>query len=211
MTLCLTPCLIPVTTSAAICSHRWTFGSVYYGPSLALERNKRVPLRAHMSSLSYSESLRAIGHSLEVLGVSTFGLEKQGANYIVRATGSTTKKKFLNRIAEILKQPRNSNEHLSEPLCYMPRDILRLAGQQQAQHRKADRMPDAHKLAQILRMVGYYLDRKEARTFSIFVSGHLLMVWYETTGGHQKRDSFTLENLYDLAVHMYLRRWKRSA
>jgi hypothetical protein len=172
---------------------------------------QKVPLRAHMSSLSYSESLRAIGHSLEVLGISTFGLEKQGANYIVRATGSTTKKKFLNRIVEILKQARNSNEQLPEPLCYTPSDILRLAGQQQSQHRNADIMPDAQKLAQILRMVGYYLDRKEARTFTIFVSGHLLMVWYETTGGDKKRESFTIENLYDLAVNMYLRRWKRSA
>jgi hypothetical protein len=51
--------------------------------------------RPFMPSLSYSESLRAIGHSLKVLGISTFGLEKQGANYIVRATGSTTKKKTV--------------------------------------------------------------------------------------------------------------------
>jgi hypothetical protein len=164
-----------------------------------------------MPSLSYSESLRAIGHSLEVSGVSTFGLEKQGNDYIVRPAGSTTKNNFLNRIAEVLKRPRNPSEQSSEPLCYTPSDILRLTGQQQSQHRKADAMPDAHKLAQILRMVGYYLDRKEARTFTIFVSGHLLMVWYETSGGHQKRESFNLENLYDLAVHMYLRRWKRSA
>jgi hypothetical protein len=71
-------------------------------------------------------------------------------------------------------------------------------------------MPDAHKLAQILRMVGYYLDRREASAFTIFVSSHLLIVWYETSGGHQQRESFTAENLYDLAVHMYLRRWKRA-
>jgi hypothetical protein len=164
-----------------------------------------------MPSLSYSESLRAIGHSLEVLGISTFGLEKQGANYIVRATGSTTKKKtVLKRIAARLKESRKPDNQSSEPLSYTPIDISRLAGEQQSQHRKANVMPDAHKLAQILRMVGYYLDRREARAFTIFVSSHLLIVWYETSGGHQQRESFTAENLYDLAVHMYLRRWKRA-
>jgi hypothetical protein len=164
-----------------------------------------------MPSLSYSESLRAIGDSLDVLGISTFDLEKQGDDYIVRPTGSTTKKNFLNRIGERLKESRKSDKPPSEQLRYTPLDISRLASKQQSQHRKADVMPDAHKLAQILRIVGYRLDRKEACAFTISVFNHLLIVWYETSGGHQQRESFTLENLYDLAVHMYLRRWKRSA
>ena len=71
-------------------------------------------------------------------------------------------------------------------------------------------MPDAHKLTQILRVVGYYLDRKEARAFTILLSSHSLIVSYETIGAHRQRESFTVENLYDLAVHMYLRRWKRA-
>lgn len=164
-----------------------------------------------MPSLSYSESLRAIGHSLEALGISTFGLEKQGANYIVRATGRTTiEKTLIKRIAARLKQSRKPDKQSSEPLSYTPTDISRLAGEQQSQHRKANVMPDAHKLAQILRIVGYYLDRKEARAFTIVVSRDWLLVWYETSDGHHHRESFTMENLYDLAVHMYLRRWKRA-
>src|SRR5919106_2951928 len=114
-----------------------------------------------MSRLSYSEALRAIGDSLEVLGISTFDLEKQGHDYIVRATGSTTKKSFLGRVAEILKGSRTPDK-ASEPLCYTPSDISRLAAAQQSQHRKTNVMPDAHKLAQLLRVVGFNLDRKEA-------------------------------------------------
>lgn len=164
-----------------------------------------------MPSLSYSESLRAIGHSLEVLGISTFALEKQDANYIVRATGSTTiKKTVLKRIAARLKQSRKPDKQSSGPLSYTPTDISRLAGEQQSQHRKANVMPDAHKLAQSLRMIGYYLDRKEASAFNICVSSQLLIVSYETSGGHRQQESFTMENLYDLAVHMYLQRWKRA-
>jgi hypothetical protein len=165
-----------------------------------------------MPSFSYSESLRAIGDSLDVLGISTFYLEKQADNYIVRpTTGSTTKKTFLKRIAEKLKGSRKPDKQSSQPLCYTPTDISRVAGDQQWQHRKTNIMPDAHKLAQLLRVVGFHLDRKEASAFTISMSSDLLIVWYETSGGHQQRESFTLENLYDLAVHMYLRRWKRSA
>ena len=164
-----------------------------------------------MPSLSYSESLRAIGHSLDVLGISTFGLEKQGLNYIVQPTGSTQKKEtVLKRIAARLKESRKRDKQSSEPLSYTPTDISRLAGEQQSQHRKVSVMPDAHKLTQILRVVGYYLDRKEARAFTIFVSSHSLIVSYETSGTHRQRESFTVENLYDLAVHMYLQRWKRA-
>src|SRR5688500_19643385 len=132
-----------------------------------------------MPNLSYSESLRAIGDSLDVLGISTFDLEKLGDDYIVRPTGSTTKKNFLDRIAERLKDSRKSDRQPSEPLRYTPADISRLTSKQHSQHRKADVMPDAHKLAQILRTVGYRLDRKEACAFTISVLNHLLIVWYE--------------------------------
>ena len=69
-------------------------------------------------------------------------------------------------------------------------------------------MPDARKLAQVLRVLGDFLDRKEAVTFTVSVSGHSLSVAYETGHGVQQ-ESFTIENLYDRAVQMYLRRSKR--
>ena len=80
--------------------------------------------------------------------------------------------------------------------------------EQQSQHRGVNVMADAHKLAQVLRVVGDYLDRKEASAFTVSISGHLLSVAYETGSGHQINESFTTENLYDRAVHMYLRRSK---
>jgi hypothetical protein len=70
-------------------------------------------------------------------------------------------------------------------------------------------MPDAHKLAQVLRVLGDHLDRKGATAFTVSLSSHLLSVAYETGNGHKINDSFTTENLYDRAVHMYLRRSKR--
>jgi hypothetical protein len=80
--------------------------------------------------------------------------------------------------------------------------------EQQSRHGGPNVMPDAYKLAQVLRVLGDHLDRKEAYAFRVSVSGDSLSVAYETGSGLQQ-ESFTIENLYDHAVQMYLRRSKR--
>ena len=70
-------------------------------------------------------------------------------------------------------------------------------------------MPDAHKLSQVLRVIGDYLDRKEVRAFTVSMSTHSVCVWYATSGGYQYTVSFTVANLYDRAVNMYLQRSSR--
>jgi hypothetical protein len=166
-----------------------------------------------MASLSHSQSLRLIGESLEVLGITAFDLEKHGENYLVRVTAKNGSREggSVKKIIQGLQRSRGSNKTPPEPqlLTYTPADISRLAAEQRLQHGESNIMPDAHRLAQVLRVIGHYLDRKEARTFSISISNDLLAVCYETISGDQKRESFTVENLYDLAVHMYLRRSKR--
>jgi hypothetical protein len=167
--------------------------------------------------LSYAQSLRAIGESLEAEGISTFELEKQGENYMLRvvARPPARERNFLKKIAQLLWRADNSDREPSDPavpaqtLCYTPPDISRLVTEQQSRHGGSNAMPDARKLAQVLRVIGDHLDRKEACAFTVSVSGHSLSLAYETGSGHQIQESFTVENLYDLAVHMYLRRLKR--
>ena len=164
------------------------------------------------TSLSYAQSLRTIGVSLEVLGISSFNLEKYGEDYIVRVTASepTRGKSFGKRIAGILlRWSHNSDKKPSDLLTYTLSDILRLNSEQRLQYSKANVMPDTHKLAQVLRVIGDHLDRRETCAFTISMSSDAVSVGYETSGGHQTLDSFTVENLYDFAVHMYLRRSKR--
>jgi hypothetical protein len=166
-----------------------------------------------MASLSHSQSLRLIGESLEVLGISAFDVEKDGENYLVSVTPNKRSRErgFVKKILQTLRRPRGSNKTPPEPhlLRYTPADISRLADEQRSKHGESNIMPDAHRLAQVLRLIGHYLDRKEVRTFSISLSSHLLAVRYETISGNQKHESFTVKNLYDLAVHMYLQRSKR--
>ena len=65
-------------------------------------------------------------------------------------------------------------------------------------------MPDTKNLSLGLRVLGDYLDGKEARDFAVSWSTHLVTVSYD-----HKQESFTLENLYDCGVNMYLRRSNR--
>jgi hypothetical protein len=166
--------------------------------------------------LSYTQSLRAIGESLEAQGIRTFDLEKHGENYMLRVIASrpATGGSFLKKIAQLLWRAGNSAREPSDPavpsqtLCFTPSDITRLVTEQQSRHGGLNVMPDAHKLAQVLRVLGDHLDRKEAYAFRVSVSGDSLSVAYETGSGLQQ-ESFTIENLYDHAVQMYLRRSKR--
>ena len=166
---------------------------------------------------SYAQSLRVIGESLEAQGINKFDLEKHGENYMLRVVTSepATEGSFLKKIAHRLLRAGISAEEPADPAAvaqsrsYTPSDILRLATQQQSRHGGLNAMPDAYKLAQVLRVVGDHLDRKEACAFTVSVSGHSLSVAYETGSGHQIHENFTIENLYDRAVRMYLRRSKR--
>jgi hypothetical protein len=175
--------------------------------------------------LSYAQSLRVIGESLEAQGISKFDLEKHGENYMLRVVTSqpalravgnqpATEGSFLKKIAQRLLRVGISAKEPADPAavaqsrCYTPSDISRLATQQQSRHGGLNVMPDAHKLSQVLRVVGDHLARKEANAFTVSMSGHSLSVTYETGRGFQQ-ESFTIENLYDHAVQMYLRRSKR--
>lgn len=170
----------------------------------------------HLERLSYAQSLRAIGESLQRQGISTFDLEKRGENYSLQVIASQTATggSFLKKIVQLLGRADNSAREPSDStvssrtLCYTPSDISRLVTEQQSRHDGLNVMPDARKLAQVLRVLGDYLDRKEAVAFTVSVSGHSLSVAYETGHGVQQ-ESLTIENLYDRAVQMYLRRSKR--
>ena len=166
-------------------------------------------------SLSYARALRAIGESLETKGISCFDLEKSAENYIVRptdrASATGAEAKFIKKVAEIVRRFQKSqkaqpNPTTAQQLCYTPLDVSRLTSEQRARHGKVNAMPDAHKLSQILRLVGDDLDRKEARAFTLSVSHASVSVWYANNDGHRKHESFTIQNLYDRAVRMYLRR-----
>lgn len=68
---------------------------------------------------------------------------------------------------------------------------------------------DTYEISSGLRVVGAYLDKQRAVAFSVWWSTESVTVRYNMVAGAPKETNFTLQNLQDLKVGMYLRRSSR--
>ena len=168
------------------------------------------PILMTLVTLSYSESLRAIGQALEALRINTFTLEKAGEKYIVRDWEPS----FLKTVSEEVWGPGDSDEILlgpgkpTESLIYTSSDTNRLEALGRSK-RGSDSGQKSHNLSLCLRVVGDYLDRHRAVTFDISWAKHAVKVKYKTLVDRHKEANFTVQNLFDLGMNMYLRRSSR--
>jgi hypothetical protein len=159
------------------------------------------------ATLSYSQSLRVIGQALEALRIDTFTLENRGGTYIVR----NWEPSFLKSITEKVWGPGDSDKILlnprrepTEPLIYTSSDTNRLEALGRSR-RGSDSGQQRHNLSLALRVVGDYLDRHRAVAFDISWVRHSVTVKYQSPADGHKEANFTVQNLHDLGVGMYLR------
>jgi hypothetical protein len=160
--------------------------------------------------VSYAQSLRVVGQDLEALDVDSFELAKWGDDYIVWPKRAETPEKlspdkgFLSKIKKAVFEHDDPGKEIPTRLYFTPAEIA-WADTQRRLERKIDSLSDRRDLSFVLRVLGDYLDRKNARQFTISWSKNSLVISYD-----QKRESFTPENLYDLGIRMYLRRSTRG-
>lgn len=165
------------------------------------------------STLSYSESLRVIGQALEVLRIESFHLEKHGDKYII----DNWERSFLHNIAERVWgpiAPGQTNSIRKRPagsLIYTQSDTTRLQAQEHAKRGAKELSKPATSLSIPLRILGDYLDRKRALSFSISWSMQQVALVYETLDRVPRQEIFTAQNLHDFGVGMYLRRSTRRS
>lgn len=164
------------------------------------------------TTLTTGQSLRAIGQALEALRINSFKLEKRGDKYIV----SNWERSFLDGVAERVwgrlasDRTRYLHGQRTAPLEYTSSDRQRL--ENRGRLRRGQRnMPTAENLPSSLRVIGDYLDKKEAVSFAIAWSLQSLTINYETCASTHREEHFTWQDLYDLGVGMYLRRSRRGA
>ena len=175
------------------------------------------------SAYSDSQSLRAIGQDLEALHVKAFDIEKQDQNYIVWVRNGAFRperpppRKLARRLLDTIRmkvqgEPATQEENPTAPwvnqLRYTPEDIHELEQKGQARRTEPNRTPDGHSLSQLLRALGGYVNRKAFRLLAISWREDLVSIVYETTPDRRELDDFRLDSIYDLWVHMYLRRTK---
>lgn len=96
-------------------------------------------------------------------------------------------------------------------LSYSFSTILWLDIQGRLRRGKSQETPNAYQVSQLLRVIGDHLDRKQAEKPTVWLSAHSATVVYEHGSGRRSaRDTFTVDELYNRAVHMYLRRRRRA-
>jgi hypothetical protein len=170
-------------------------------------------------TFSFAQSLRVIGQELERLGIEIFEVERGSENYVVRMKRNISTESLLKRFAKIIRGSSGSTEEVlsagqaPEPIAFTSSDINWLDSYARSRRGGATHiMPDAQKISLGLRVIGDYLDRKRARSFAIWwSSASLISINYRTSENDNKCERLTADNLYDLGVHMYMRRSNRSA
>jgi hypothetical protein len=144
-----------------------------------------------------------------VLQINTFTLDKSGEKYIVR----NWEPSFLKSISEKVWGPVDFDEALlspgpSESLIYTSSDTNRLEALGQSR-RGSDSGQEPPNISLALRVVGDYLDRHRAVAFDISWGRHSVTVKYRSPADGHKEANFSVQNLHDLGVGMYLRRSSR--
>jgi len=156
---------------------------------------------------SYAQSLRVIGQALETLRINAFALEKKGDKYIVHDWEPSFLKSLADEVwgtGDFGSMPLPTQKS-GNVLIYTNSDAERLETQDRLR-RGSKGNPDTYTISSGLRSVGDYLDKERAVTFDIWWSVESVRVRFETAAGGPKETIFTVHNLQDLAVGMYLRR-----
>lgn len=160
-------------------------------------------------TLSYTQALRVIGQDLDGVGVNSFELEKRDDAYIVQLDRRETAKvlprenSLLKHFTEKILGPGEPAKEISNTLHFTAAQLLRSDTERRMRRSTPGAMPDISDLSLVLRVLGDYLDRKAANDFAISWSTDSIKVRFG-----RKEEIFTLPNLYDLGVHMYLKRSK---
>jgi hypothetical protein len=156
--------------------------------------------------LLHARALRVIGQDLDELGVDCFQLAKSGDDYIVwpertESTRRSVEKGFFSKIIQKILGETNSDRELPNRLYFTPTEIVSADAQRRLKRKISDSPSDRRDLSFVLRVLGNYLDRQRAADFAIRWSKYSAMVSYG-----QNEEYFTVQNLYDLGISMYLKR-----
>lgn len=169
--------------------------------------------------MPHAKSLRAIGQSLETLGVVAFVMEKNGRNYLIRSdalpniAALTDKRDLTEKVWERASASRRTSELLAEDgsLRYGSTYVSWLDAQGRKKRRKrlSAQATGTMKLSQLLRAVGRHLDRLEPHAFTVSWSQDGVVVDYELPDGRRISETLSKEKLRELTIRMRLQRSRR--
>jgi hypothetical protein len=170
--------------------------------------------------IPYAQMLRPIGQVIESRGMESFSVTVEGDDVVVRGSQpprpqeaiSGPSLKSLWRLLRGAQQPEHEPETSARAeLRYTREDIARLDAEGRNRRRGAPSAPEPHSASQILRAAGRFVDQKEGRLLAVAKEGPKISLVYESAGKTNVSEQFTVSELYDFWVKMYLKRGERSA
>jgi hypothetical protein len=152
------------------------------------------------SAVSCSDALRAIGQDLEARGIKTFVIRREADLYVVEAG---------------YQSPPAPTALI---LHYTLDDLEQLDHEKRERRGEGDyhsNVKDFLTLSQILRVIGVYVGRQEARLLSVSNTAStttmpVLTIEYETVQGERAVDVRTGSAIYDMCVSIYKLRGRLS-
>jgi hypothetical protein len=167
----------------------------------------------------HAKSLRAIGQSLEALGVVAFVMEKNGRSYIIHSDSLPeismveTKKDLTEKVWDTAID-KHRRAHLigdDGSLRYDPAYVawLDAQGRKKRRRRFSAQATGTMKVSQLLRTVGRHLDRVEPHAFSIRWTKDAVFMDYELADGQTISEILSFEKLRELTVRSRVRRARR--
>jgi len=169
--------------------------------------------------MPHSKSLRADGDSLQFLGVSRFVLEKIGQGYVVRTAEAVDPAKLVkpNLSERIWETQTSSRRHaklfredgaLHYELSYL--SWLDAQGKRKRRKRFSAQASGTKNLAQLMRTLGYHLDRVEPREFRISWGEKEVHLDYQLPDGSRIQEVLSLTKLRELTMRSRYRRAPRK-
>lgn len=154
--------------------------------------------------LSYSQTFRAIGQSLEERGVEDFSLALQGDEFVVRTQRSAqVEPRWVDKVLGKKVAPTER----SVEIHYSLKGVLWLQIRGETLRKNPHQIPDFFRLSQTLRTVGHYLDKRAMPLLSLRRSGGTLYLEFQDRGNKRVEEHAigTFENYF---LRTYLRRLK---
>jgi hypothetical protein len=172
-----------------------------------------------VKAMPHAKSLRAIGQSLEALGVVAFVMQKDGRNYLIRSDSLTDlaavaeKKNLSEKIWDRSSLAKKTRELLKEngSLSFLPPYVswLDAQGRRKRRKRQSAQATGTMKLSQLLRTVGRHVDRLEPHAFTISWSATGATIHYELADGQQISETLSMEKVRELTLRMRFQRSRR--
>lgn len=139
-----------------------------------------MPNNEKLNQLSYSRLLRTLGQILEPANVGDFSLQVAGEDFVVIFQNPVSQSSW-QRLRHYFVQ--DSTDQPKTVVRYSCADLEALEHHYRKLAVDGNRIPDRHSLPQILRVVGTYVDQKQAELMSLSRREASLLITYRNPNG----------------------------